>query len=278
MDDVAHDDLLVDYPEHVLLKKGGQKVAYRIKHSDYGDAVIKIGTYSSPESLERIKREVSTLRAIDSPYYPKNYDFQIVSQNRFIIYEEYVLSKPLSECLTSFSSAQKVIELLSDIVTGLSVLWDSNIVHRDVKPDNILITPGGKPKIIDLGIARLLDLSSLTNSMYGGPCTPAYAAPEQLVPRQVPPDARTDQFALGIVVLQLILKGQHPFDPSLVGNAATIPQNILADRWHRASLQEPDALAMAPIIKKLLGHEPHNRFRTTSLLVSAINATRTSLI
>lgn len=71
--------------------------------------------------------------------------------------------------------------MFGSLVEGLSIIWDKNIVHRDLKPENIIIRPDGMPCIIDLGIARFLDLESLTRTispMKWQP--PIYAAPEQL--------------------------------------------------------------------------------------------------
>lgn len=268
MTTVEHADILRDYPNHIFLKAGGQKIAYRVFDAVHGACVLKIGRFSDPESLERIQREVNTLRAIDSEYYPKNYDFKVVSDARFVILEQYVECRPLSECLTEYDELG-VVSLLQHLVTGLQLLWDVPAVHRDIKPDNILITPSGKPKIIDLGIARLLELDSLTNPLIGAPLTRAYAAPEQIKNERI--DFRADQFNLGILALQLLMQGAHPFDPSVVGSGSSIMQNILNAKWAREALSRLSAVPLKLLIEKLLGNQPYERYRTPQALTEAIS-------
>lgn len=188
-----HTDVLSAYTNPILIKHGGQKVVYRASDPARGEVVLKVGQYSSPSSLERIRREVSVLKDIDSDYYPKNYDFQELSNDRFLIIEEYVDALPPSDCFQDFREPKSILEFIIHLVTGLTIIWDKRVVHRDLKPDNILIRQNGPPKIIDLGIARLLDLESLTRTLaMRGPCTPIYAAPEQLANRKTEISVRTD--------------------------------------------------------------------------------------
>jgi serine/threonine-protein kinase len=269
---VDHGDLLASYRNPRLLKRGGQKAAYRVTTSNGGDAVVKIGAYASPTSLERARREVDTLRSITSPYYPRQHDFQTAAGDRFIVTEEYIDSAPLADCMGRFTTPASAFGLIAHLVSGLRLLWDRRIVHRDVKPDNILVRPTGVPVIIDLGIARLLDADSLTVShAMRGPCTPVYAAPEQLRNRKTAIDARTDQFALGIILVQLLLRGQHPFHPATAGGGDSIVQNILDGRWHRPVVTPPLPQRAIAFASTLLGREPHERYRTTDLLVAELN-------
>jgi len=267
-------DLLSTYPDCKLLNRGGQKVVYLINHEKYGRCVLKIGIVTNGTSLERIQREVRVLQRIDSEYYPKNYDFQILSNNRFYIVEEFLTGDLLTNHLTDFSDVKNALILLRKLVEGLIVIWDMNIVHRDLKPNNIIITPEKNVRIIDLGIARLLDETSITKtSAIRGPNTPVYAAPEQLQNRKSEIDIRTDQFNLGIIFLQLLLKGQHPFDPALVKKGATIDENILNNQWYRDLFNDADYFSIKPLIEKLLGKEPHMRFRTPDQIISCIDQT-----
>jgi eukaryotic-like serine/threonine-protein kinase len=192
----------------------------------------------------------------------------------FVITEEYVESRPLTYCMEAFATPGSSIRFVHNLVHGLDVLWQRRIVHRDVKPDNILVTPSGRPKIIDLGIARLLDADSLTHSLNArGPCTPVYAAPEQLKNRKAQIDARTDQFSLGIVLLQLLFTGRHPFDPAVVGSGESIVHNILSGVWAKGALS---ALRVPQQIEKtvtrLLGDEPFKRYRSTAAILEALRS------
>jgi serine/threonine-protein kinase len=272
MPSAAFDNILRAYSGVVLLKEGGQKAAYRAIDPARGLVVVKIGTYPSPNALERIRREVEVLRGIGSSYYPKNIDFRVEEPNLFVVVEEYIESRPLSACITEFSEPKAALLFLRHMVLGLDLIWEKRIVHRDVKPDNILITADKTPKIIDLGIARLLDEESLTRTLNcRGPCTPNYASPEQLKNRKAQIDQRTDQFSLGILLTQVLQRGLHPFDPAIVGAGDSIVSNILDGFWSRSRFRALGLPAsIEALASKLLGGEPFQRYRTTETLLQAI--------
>jgi len=266
-----HKDILSLFVSPVLLKQGGQKVVYRASDPSYGEVVLKVGKFASEPSLERIKREVAVLRDITSDYYPQIFDFQVFPNSRFLIIEQYIDSTPLADCFARFANPKTAVELILEVTNALTVLWAKRVVHRDLKPDNILIRSDGKPKVIDLGIARLLDDESLTRTVAAsGPCTPIYAAPEQLTNRKNDIDVRTDQFCLGIILAQLVLLGLHPFDPTLLKSGASIVDNILNDQWARNDVGAAAGSAVLALCQKLLGNQPHQRFRRPEFLVDAI--------
>ena len=265
--------ILAQFQNPILLKEGGQKKVYRATDPVEGQIILKIGSAENAQSLERIRREVEILREIDSPYYPKNIDFRVFPGASFLIVEEYLNAQPLTALLNKFVEPSAAVALVSNLVTGLEVLWCRRIVHRDVKPDNILISADGLPKIIDLGIARLLDDESLTRTLAPrGPCTPVYAAPEQLLNRKDAIDHRTDQFSTGILFLQLLLGGAHPFDPDLVGRGQSIVDNILDDCWFRGTLDQEPLDRFRRVLTRMLGKEPYMRFRNAVLLRNELAA------
>lgn len=265
-------DILSLYPNASPIKQGGQKSVFLITHQSFERCILKVGIYPRPQSLERIAREVKTLREIDSPYYPKNFDFQVLDSNRFLILEQYIESTPLSSCLQEYIDPENTLFLLRELVLGLMVIWNKQIVHRDLKPDNILIKDDGYPVIIDLGIARLLDEESLTQTIaHRGPATPAYAAPEQLLNRKASIDIRTDQFNLGIITTQLLMGGVHPFDPAVVGDGDNIMENIIQGKWVRDVFCKENLVFLKPLVERLLGKEPYMRFRSPELLMQQID-------
>ncbi len=250
------------------LKKGGQKVVYKISHPQHGVCVLKVGAASSHQSLERIRREVKTLQEIQSEYYPRLLAYEEHSDFRFSIIEEYVNSIPLSQCLKNFTAPLSLIRLTYEMTVGLNILWDKNIVHRDVKPDNVLICDGNKPRIIDLGIARLLNEDSLTKTYGYQPLTPVYAAPEQLTNNKRAIDYRTDQFNLGIIFLQLLNHGNHPFDPVLLKNGENIPDNIINNRWSKDIFDIKENHILKPVAEKLLAPQPYLRYKQINQLLN----------
>jgi len=264
------DDILERYENPKRIGGGGQKIVFVVKDSSGKHVVIKIGGYNSVQTLARAQREVQTLSAINSKYYPHQFGFEIVNGQRYVICEEYIKGKPLIELLDAYSEEPKLINLASHLVCALNELWKKRIVHRDIKPANILIT-ANEPKIIDLGIARLLDATSLTHSFAPvGPCTPNYASPEQLKNKKRDIDPRSDQFSLGIVLAQLALHGVHPFDPQIVGGDS-IPDNIINAIWAKDQLIESISPAFVGLITRLLEVEPYKRFRIGDEIIRDIS-------
>lgn len=247
--------------------EGGQKTVYKAMHDSFGEVVIKVGKFPNLESLERIKREVEFLSNLDSIYYPKIYSFQVFPHDfNYRILEEFIPSKKVTELKAYYSTEEKLVELLRHTVDGLKLLWQNNIVHRDLKPDNILITESFQPKIIDLGIARFLDMDSLTKTiMLLGPCTPLYAAPEQLTNSKNLIDMRTDFFSLGILLLEMHL-GFHPFDPSKTKSGINIIENILRGNYIGPTFKRNTTMSFNRLIVKLLQTQPYNRFKNYLLL------------
>jgi serine/threonine-protein kinase len=239
----------------------------------FGKSVLKIGYYDSPLSLERIMREVEILSSIRSQYFPRNYDFKIVDNERYYILEEFLEGNTLKDGMPNFFTEKLAIDLIAELVVALRLLWEhgeNGIVHRDLKPQNIIITRNG-PRIIDLGIARFLDETSITQTWAQfGPGTPAYASPEQIENRKREIDFRSDQFNLGIIFAQLILNGCHPFSPDIVGNRESIVSNILNDKWAKKAVSENASSKTTQVITKMLGHQPYERYRKTKELQSSL--------
>lgn len=253
------------------LPQGGQKTVQLAEHPDFGKVVIKKGEIKSFTSLERIKREVELLSILKSEFYPQQYHFNIdIKTKEFEIVEDYIEGTPLREAMKSFTSVEQIFELLHFLTQGLSIIWERNIVHRDLKPENIIIRKNGIPCIIDLGIARFLDLEALTKTIAPmGPCTPIYAAPEQLTNNKNIIDHRTDFFGLGIICLELFL-GVHPFDPTYLENEYSIVENILQNKFLLETKQVKRDERMVELASKTLQLQPFERFRNYQLLQSFI--------
>jgi serine/threonine-protein kinase len=270
---VRYDDILENYPDAEEIGRGGQKVVFVVDHPNRGHCVLKIGQFQSQRTLERIRREFSVLTSLNSPYFPRVYSMEVFNDQRFVVLEQALPGIPLTEKLTEFQEPERALGLITDLVDALSLLWDRRVIHRDVKPANILIGEDDQVFVIDLGIPRLLDEVSLTHTLAArGPCTPVYAAPEQLTNRKHEINHRCDQFAIGIVLTQLLLGGRHPFDPQVVGEGDHVVYNILDGKWAFNEVECSPGSCFLPILQKILATEPHCRYRTPQMLITALNS------
>jgi len=188
--------------------------------------------------------------------------------SQFLIAEEFLDASELGDVMEKFDCENKVFDLLLKLVTALEIVWSLKVVHRDLKPQNILITEDLEPRIIDLGIARFLGQESLTRTMAAcGPATPMYASPEQLRNNKNMINHRSDFFNLGILAYELIV-GAHPFDPKHVGSGASYVENIVSG--NRADLPMTIRSELRDFIKNVLNVAPYNRFKTPGLVKNCL--------
>lgn len=256
------------------IAKGGQKVVYSAvcKTDPNIQVVIKDAQVNSAASLQRIMREINFLCSLDSPFFPKNYgsNFDMMTMTMTII-EERIEGETLRSVMSNYSDWASIKALLLQLIDGLEIVWSKNVVHRDLKPENILIRPNGTPCIIDFGIARFLDMESITNTLQNmGPCTPLYASPEQMRNDKAMIDPRTDFYALGIIALELYLKC-HPFDPTIVGSGMLF-DNLIAGKYATCTMTIPEDKSVATLAKHLLCVQPYMRPRTVTQLRNLINS------
>jgi serine/threonine-protein kinase len=189
------------------LASGGFKTVYRAAHPTHGEVVLKIikPNQDNLELCERIKREIRSSEIIQSEHVPRIYE-SCVTGDDFWIIEEFIDGKTLREVLKT-GKRFPLAELYSFLEIILSIIVKAeqvHIVHRDIKPENIIVGVDGKLWLIDFGIARHLDLDSLTNSNAPfAPFTVGYASSEQFLNRKRDIDSRTDLFAVGVVAYEM---------------------------------------------------------------------------
>jgi len=167
-------------------------------HEKVALKVLKSGL--SEDALERFRREVKLTRRIQHPNVARMYDLGVHGKDKFLTME-LVEGESLARSLKRPIAIERVLELAQQLAAGLVAAHDKGVVHRDLKPDNVLIERAtGRAVITDFGIARSADDPSVTQvgSVVG---TPRYMAPEQLAGREA--DARSDLFAFGIMLYEM---------------------------------------------------------------------------
>ncbi len=216
------------------------------------------------EALGRFKREAQAAGRLVHPNIVTVYEYGEEDDTAFIAME-YVEGKSLKEVMAgqpTFTLAA-VADILSQLVTGLQYAHACGIVHRDIKPDNLIFTPDGTLKIMDFGVARL-ESSSLTmaGSVMG---TPSYMAPELFSGEEI--DQRSDLFSAGIILYQL-LTGRKPFSGSSMTAIMHQVVNVMPAKPSQLDSRLPAPLDS--LIQTCLAKNPANRFQNGSDFLAAL--------
>jgi len=215
---------------------------------------------TDPAFVERFRREAQSAANLNHPNIVSVYDWGR-SNNTYFMAMEYVPGRTLAEALHDVGqiTAMKAAEVGIEVAAALSFAHRGNVVHRDIKPGNILIGSNGQLKVADFGIARALGSaadSSLTQvgAVMG---TAAYLSPEQAQGGQ--PDPRSDLYSLGIVLYEMV-GGRVPF-------SGDNPVSIAYKQVHEApqplnQLASDVPRAFEAIVARLLAKDPDLRYAT----------------
>ncbi len=196
------------YKIETLLEKGGMSIIYLGSHPEtHQPTTIKVLSpkfISNPEIIERFLREAEIIALADHPNIVKLYG-QGKWEGGLYIAMEFIQGLPLRQyILQTPISLKHALEIIIDIAYALCHLHTHGVIHRDLKPDNILVTETGTIKVIDFGIAQLLTEASEIPSHQKVIGTPIYMSPEQ---RENPESVSfpSDIYSLGIIAYELIL-------------------------------------------------------------------------
>lgn len=185
----------------------GLVLAGRHRHLER-DVAIKVLAVADEGADDRFTAEARLLAHMDHPYIVRVYDYVEHDGLRLIIME-LLSGGSLSRRLAGISPKSACAVAIA-VAEALSYAHARGVLHRDIKPDNVLFNAGNILKVTDFGIAKIFDGSAATASAVAG--TPAYMAPEQIIGGHLGPT--TDIYALGVVLYEM-LAGTSPFDPKL---------------------------------------------------------------
>jgi len=210
--------------------------------------------------LRRFEREHKLLAAIENEYVARIYDHGFSGAQPYIALEYLsggTLAVRMHEGLTSLAA----LRITSQIARALDAIHEHDVVHRDLKPQNIMFRETGRPVLVDFGLAK--DLASDTQLTRHGEvmATPRYMSPEQCLGLQA--DARSDLYSLGAIFYEM-LTGQKLF-----GDEG--PANLVYMHIHGDIPRLPPRLAgYQPIIDRLLAKKPEQRYRSARELFATI--------
>jgi serine/threonine protein kinase len=254
------------------LGRGGMGVVFQghdpVIRRDVALKVIRkrdLDPQDAEHALERFKREAQAAGNLNHPGIVSIYEYGEDDESAFIAMECVVGRSLRDHLIAGYRPELKVFpEILVQILEGLEFSHSRGVIHRDIKPGNILISEMGAAKISDFGIARL-EASHLTmlGEVLG---TPYYMAPEQFDGQ--PADERSDVYSAAVIVYE-VLTGRRPFEGQ---GAALMKQVLQGDPPLPSSLEPRLSKELDRVLLKALAKHPETRFRSARQFLEALLA------
>jgi serine/threonine protein kinase len=255
-----------------LLEKigeGGMGIVYKAKchllNRFVAVKILKAELNNDEEFVARFKREGISVAKLSHPNIVNVHDVGTENDINFIVME-YINGKTLKEVIKKDIrlSSDKTLDITLQIAKALECAHKNNIIHRDIKPDNILITEDNVVKVMDFGIAKVSDSQTITNSnkVIG---TAHYFSPEQAKGNFV--DGRTDIYSLGIVMYEMVT-GKVPYNADSAISIAMMHIHEPVIPPKEVILDLPQNINQA--ILKAVEKEPINRFQTATEMVNIL--------
>ena len=247
------------YQVREVLGRGGMGDvfrAYDLKlRLDVALKAIRAGRFDSERGREILRREVRSARAVVSPNVCRIFDL-VIADAEELVSMEYIDGITLTERLRAKGplSLQDAREIAAQFLSGLEAIHGAGLVHRDFKPENVMITRAGRVVVMDFGLAQV-PTEGLPGTISG---TPAYMAPEQAVGDRV--DSRADVFAAGMVLAEMLAVGGEANQESRIAlwrAARDIPPRVPDGPW-------------SSVLRKALAANPHDRYASALALAHAL--------
>jgi len=269
-------DRIGRYRVEALIGRGGMGSVYRCFDETFR-RVVAIKTIRSEEHLssdgrdmniERFQVEAGALARLVHPRIVATYDFGVDHKRMEMFLVMQFISGPslhhrLKEGPLPIAEA---VRIGWDLADALAHAHERGVVHRDIKPDNVLLNDLGQPMLTDFGLARLGNFSvSGFNTVAG---TINYMAPEQILcPKEI--DARTDQYGLGAVIHQMLTRA---FSGSITMSPASVLRSLTAQRQPLAELGVEAPASLQALLTRMLEREASDRFPDDEALLEALHA------
>ncbi|MFT3663747.1 protein kinase domain-containing protein [Piscinibacter sp.] len=229
---------------------------------------------------ERMARERDILAALEHPHIARLYDAGADDHGRPYLALEYVEGQPIDAYASAHGlNVRQRLELLLQVAAAVAFAHSRLVVHRDLKPSNILVTADGQARLLDFGIAKLMEGGTANETQLtrqaGRALTLAYASPEQIKGEAI--GTASDVYSLGVVAYEL-LAGVRPYKLKR-GSAAELEEAIAAVDPPRASDAAVDAQArkalrgdLDAILNKALKKDPAQRYATVEAFIDDVQA------
>jgi eukaryotic-like serine/threonine-protein kinase len=263
-----------------VLGVGGMGTVYLAQHEvlrrQVALKVIRTDLEHEEELAPRFRREARAASRVDNPHVTYILDFGEAPGGRAYLAMEYVEGLSLDRVLARDGAFEvpRALDLLKQIAEALAAAHACNVIHRDLKPNNIVLTTHeGQPdfvKILDFGLAKILDLTTTSvvtplGHTYG---TPEYISPEQAVDH--PLDARADIYGFGVLAFELLV-GEVPF----TGNTTQVvtahvrkPAPAPSSSSQRGDIPK----ALDAVVLRCLAKDPAQRYQRAGALLEVLNS------
>ena len=251
--------------------EGGMSVVYKAKdrllNRFVAIKILKPEFIGDQKFIESFRRESQNAASMSHPNIVNIYDVGREGNIHYIVME-LIEGRALSDYIREQGpmAYPKVIALSKQIASALAFAHKNHIIHRDVKPHNVMITPNGTAKITDFGIAKAVNAATIVDNTDGIVGSVHYFSPEQARGGYV--DEKSDIYSLGIVMYEM-LTGQVPFDGDNPVNIAL--QHINAEMTPPSQLVSGVPPALEHIIMKCCDKYPVNRYASADDLIEALN-------
>jgi serine/threonine protein kinase/tetratricopeptide (TPR) repeat protein len=254
------------------LGQGGMATVYKAYHPNLDRHVaIKMmhqGFLDDPTFLARFKREAQIVARLEHPHIVPVYDYSEHEGRPYLVMKFIEGSTLKDDSSRNALPMTQILHIMNAVGSALSYAHEHGVLHRDVKPSNIVIDTRNTPYVTDFGLARMAQAgeSTMSQDMILG--TPHYISPEQAKGNQ-PLDARADIYSLGVVLYKLVV-GQVPF-------SGDTPYAIIHDHIYTPlplpSVINPDVPPQVEqVLVKALAKEPASRYNSAVEMVDAFRA------
>jgi predicted Ser/Thr protein kinase len=240
------------------LGRGGMGIVYKTYDPKLKRVVaLKVllaGDAASGEEVERFFREAESAASLHHPNIVPIHELDVHEGKHFFTMD-FVEGEPLSKIVRDTRTGiepQRAVEIVRDVAHAVHHANEAGVIHRDLKPANVLVTPDGRPMVTDFGLAKQVKGDSNLTQSGSALGTPSYMAPEQARGRVKEIDARTDVYALGAVLYELVtglppFVGATPFEiMEKVAYADPIPPRV----FNRACPRDVETICMKCLEKE----------------------------
>ncbi len=257
-----------------ILGRGGMGVVYKATDTQL-DEMVAIKTLPgdvmtrSPEDLERFKREIRLARKITHRNVLRTYDYGEAEGVYFISMEfvrGYTLSELIDEAPSRQMPSRATVGIARQICRGLHAAHEQGIIHRDIKPQNVLIDAKGEVKLMDFGIARMAEAPEAMTQAGLIVGTPHYMSPEQVQGKQL--DSRSDVYSMGVLIYELLV-GKRPFESSSLTGVLTA--HITEKAKPAIDLRPEIGRDINNIVMRCLEKEPAARYADAGALLADLD-------